>query len=129
MLPPFRMGVGGKVGSGKQWMSWIALDDVVGGIQFALANDSIKGPINFVAPVPVTNGEFTKTLGKVLSRPTILPIPEFAIKLLFGEMGEALLLGGQRVAPERLVTEGYEFSYPQLEQALVHILGKPQSLN
>ncbi len=127
MLPPFRMGVGGKIGSGKQWMSWIALDDVVGGIQFALANDSIKGPVNFVAPVPVTNAEFTKTLGKVLSRPTIFPIPEFAIKLLFGEMGEALLLGGQRVAPERLVAEGYEFSYPQLGQALVHILEKPQS--
>ena len=127
MLPPFRMGVGGKVGSGKQWMSWIALDDVVAGIQFALANDSIKGPVNFVAPVPVTNAEFTKTLGKVLSRPTIFPIPVFAIKLLFGEMGEALLLGGQRVAPERLVAEGYEFSYPQLEQALVHILEKAQS--
>ena len=127
MLPPFRMGVGGKVGSGKQWMSWIALDDVVGGIQFALANDSIKGPVNFVAPVPVTNAEFTKTLGKVLSRPTIFPIPAFAIKFLFGEMGEALLLGGQRVAPERLVAEGYEFSYPQLERALVHILEKPQS--
>jgi hypothetical protein len=127
MLPPFRMGVGGKVGSGKQWMSWIALDDVVAGIQFALANDSIRGAVNFVAPVPVTNAEFTKTLGKVLSRPTILPIPAFAIKFLFGEMGEALLLGGQRVAPERLVAEGYEFSYPQLEQALVHILEKPQS--
>ncbi len=80
-----------------------------------------------MAPVPVTNAEFTKTLGKVLSRPTIFPIPVFAIKLLFGEMGEALLLGGQRVAPERLVAEGYEFSYPQLEQALVHILEKAQS--
>jgi uncharacterized protein (TIGR01777 family) len=127
MLPPFRMGVGGKIGSGKQWMSWIALDDVVGGIQFALANDSIKGPVNFVAPVPVTNAEFTKTLGKVLSRPTVLPIPAFAIKLLFGEMGEALLLGSQRVAPERLAAAGYKFGYPQLEQALVHILEKPQS--
>jgi uncharacterized protein (TIGR01777 family) len=127
MLPPFRMGVGGKIGSGKQWMSWIALDDVVGGIQFALANDSIKGPVNFVAPVPVTNAEFTKTLGKVLSRPTVLPIPAFAIKLLFGEMGEALLLGSQRVAPERLAAAGYKFGYPKLEQALVHILEKPQS--
>jgi len=126
MLPPFRMGVGGRIGSGKQWMSWIALDDVIGGIQFALANDSMKGPVNFVAPVPVRNAEFTKTLGKVLSRPTIFPIPAFAIKLLFGEMGEALLLGGQRVAPERLVAGGYEFSYPQLEQALVHILEKAQ---
>ena len=127
MLPPFRMGVGGKIGNGKQWMSWIALDDVIGAIQFALANDSIKGPINFVAPSPVTNAEFTKTLGKVLSRPTILPIPTFAIKLLFGEMGEALLLGGQRVAPKRLIAGGYVFSHPQLEQALVHILEKPLS--
>jgi uncharacterized protein (TIGR01777 family) len=126
MVPPFRMGVGGRIGSGKQWMSWIALDDVVDGIQFALANDSIRGPVNFVAPVPVTNAEFTKTLGKTLSRPTIFPIPAFAIKLLFGEMGEALLLGGQRVAPERLVAGGYEFSYPQLEQALAHILAKPR---
>ena len=126
MVPPFRMGVGGRIGSGKQWMSWIALDDVVDGIQFALANDSIRGPVNFVAPVPVTNAEFTKTLGKALSRPTIFPIPAFAIKLLFGEMGEALLLGGQRVAPERLVARGYEFSYPQLEQALAHILAKPR---
>ena len=127
MLPPFRMGVGGRIGSGKQWMSWIARGDVVGGMQFALANDSIRGPVNFVAPAPVTNAEFTKTLGKVLSRPTIFPIPAFAIKLLFGEMGEALLLGSQRVAPERLVAEGYKFSYPQLERALVHILEERQS--
>lgn len=127
MLPPFRMGLGGRIGSGKQWMSWIALDDVVAGILFALAKHSIKGPVNFVAPVPVTNAVFTKTLGKVLSRPTVLPVPAFAIKLLFGEMGEALLLGGQRVGPERLVGEGFQFSYPQLESALAHILAKPQS--
>ena len=127
MLPPFRMGAGGKIGSGKQWMSWIALDDVVGALNFALTNDSLRGPVNFVAPSPATNAEFTKTLGKVLSRPTILPIPAFAIKLLFGEMGEALLLGGQRVAPKRLIAGGYEFSYPQLEQAFVHILEKPLS--
>jgi uncharacterized protein (TIGR01777 family) len=127
MLPPFRMGVGGRIGSGKQWMSWIALDDVVGALNFALTNDSLQGPVNFVAPSPVTNFEFTKTLGKVLSRPTVLPIPAFAIKLLFGEMGEALLLGGQRVAPKRLVAGGYEFSYPKLEPALAHILAKAQS--
>ena len=127
MLPPFRMGVGGKIGSGKQWMSWIALDDVVGGIQFALANDSIKGPVNFVAPNPVTNAEFTKTLGQALSRPTLFPMPGFAVKLLFGEMGEALLLGSERVAPKRLTAEGYEFRFSQLEPALAHILEKPQS--
>ncbi len=122
MLPPFRMGVGGKIGSGKQWMSWIALDDVVDGIKFALANDSLKGPVNFVAPNPVTNAEFTKTLGKVLSRPTLFPIPAFGIKLLFGEMGEALLLGGQRVGPERLKSGGYRFQYDELSGALHHLL-------
>jgi uncharacterized protein (TIGR01777 family) len=127
MLPPFRMGVGGRIGRGKQWMSWIALDDVIGGIKFALANESVRGPVNFVAPNPVTNAEFTKTLGKVLSRPTIFPIPAFAINLMFGEMGEALLLGSQRVAPARLVGGGFGFSYPQLEAALGHILTKPQS--
>ena len=99
MLPPFRMGVGGRVGSGKQWMSWIALDDVVGGIKFALANDSLKGPVNFVAPNPVTNAEFTKTLGKALSRPTLFPIPAFGVRLAFGEMADALLLSSQRVQP------------------------------
>ena len=123
MLPPFRMGVGGKIGSGKQWMSWIALDDVVGALNFALTNDSLRGPVNFVAPNPVTNAEFTKTLGKVLSRPTLFPIPAFAVKLLFGEMGEALLLGGQRVAPERLVLGGYQFQYPELRSVLQHLLG------
>jgi len=127
MLPPFRMGVGGRIGSGKQWMSWIALDDVIGGIKFALANESVKGPVNFVSPNPVTNAEFTKTLGKVLSRPTIFPIPAFAIKLMFGEMGEALLLGGQRVAPARLAGGGFEFSYPQLEAALGHMLAITQN--
>src|SRR5882672_3030420 len=107
MLPPFRMGLGGKIGGGKQWMSWIALDDVVGGIKFALANDSLNGPVNFVAPVPVTNADFTKALGKALSRPTLFPIPAFGVKLLFGEMGEALLLGGQRVEPTRLQVTGH----------------------
>jgi uncharacterized protein (TIGR01777 family) len=122
MLPPFRMGVGGKIGSGKQWMSWIALDDVVGGIKFALANDSIRGPVNFVAPAPVTNAEFTKTLGKALSRPTIFPIPAFGLRLLFGEMADALLLSSQRVAPQRLKATGYEFQYSQLQAALSHAL-------
>jgi uncharacterized protein (TIGR01777 family) len=124
MLPPFRMGVGGKIGSGKQWMSWIALDDVVGGIQFALANDSIRGPVNFVAPAPVTNAEFTKTLGRVLSRPTIFPIPAFGVRLLFGEMGEALLLAGQRVKPERLLQAGYKFQHAELATAMRDLLAR-----
>ena len=123
MLPPFRMGVGGRIGSGKQWMSWIALDDVVGGLNFALTNDSLRGPVNFVAPNPVTNAEFTKTLGKVLSRPTLFPIPAFGVRLMFGEMGEALLLGGQRVEPAHLKSGSYQFQYAELGEALQHLLG------
>lgn len=126
MLPPFRMGAGGKIGSGKQWMSWIALDDVIGALNFALTQESLSGPVNFVAPNPVTNAEFAKTLGNVLSRPTLFPMPAFVVKLLFGEMGEALLLGSERVAPKRLMAEGYEFRYSQLESALRHILEEPQ---
>jgi len=122
MLPPFRMGVGGKIGSGQQWMSWIALDDVVRGIKFALANDSIRGPVNFVAPAPVTNARFTKTLGKVLSRPTLFPIPAFGVRLLFGEMADALLLSSQRVEPALLQTSNFLFQYSQLEAALRHVL-------
>lgn len=122
MLMPFKLGVGGVVGSGKQWMPWIALDDLIGVIHFALENDELKGPINTVAPEMVTNEEFTKTLGKVLNRPTILPIPEFAIKLLFGEMGETLLLQGQRMEPKRLQDAGFEFQFPNLESALKHAL-------
>jgi uncharacterized protein (TIGR01777 family) len=122
MLPPFRMGVGGKIGSGKQWMSWIALDDVVRGIKFALANDSIRGPVNFVAPAPVTNARFTKTLGKVLSRPTLFPIPAFGVRLLFGEMADALLLSSQRVAPTVLQTSNFLFQYSQLDSALRQVL-------
>jgi uncharacterized protein (TIGR01777 family) len=122
MLPPFRLGIGGRVGSGKQWMSWIALDDVIGGIKFALANDSLKGPVNFVAPNPVTNAEFTKMLGKVLSRPTLFPIPAFGVRLAFGEMGDALLLSSQRVKPSQLEKGSYTFLYPELEETLHKIL-------
>ncbi len=122
MLPPFRMGVGGKIGSGKQWMSWITLEDVINALNFALANDSLRGPVNYVAPNPVTNAEFTKTLGKVLSRPTLFPVPAFAIKLLFGEMGETLLLGSLRVAPTRLEQAGYQFKHAELAAGLRDIL-------
>ncbi len=122
MLPPFRMGLGGRVGSGKQWMSWIALDDVIGGLNLSLTNESLRGPVNFVAPNPVTNAEFTTTLGKVLSRPTFLPIPEFGVRLAFGEMGEALLLGSQRVAPSKLDKASYAFRYPGLVEALQKVL-------
>lgn len=118
MLLPFKMGVGGVVGSGDQYMSWIALDDVIGLAHFALMNDAVSGPINATAPNPVTNRVFTKTLGKVLGRPTILPVPSFAIKAMFGEMGDTLLLQGSRVLPKRAEALGFEFAYPELEGAL-----------
>ena len=122
MLPPFKMGIGGRIGDGKQWMSWIVLDDVIGGIKFSLTNDSLQGPVNFVAPNPVRNAEFTKTLGRVLSRPTIFPIPAFGVRLVFGEMADALLLASQRVDCARLKNIGYEFKHASLDGALTHVL-------
>jgi uncharacterized protein (TIGR01777 family) len=123
MLTPFKFGVGGKVGSGKQFMSWIALDDVAGIIAYALENETLSGAVNTVAPTPVTNYEFTKTLGRVISRPTIFPIPAFGLKLAFGEeMAEGTLLSSARVMPARLKEAGYEFQYPTLEEALRHVL-------
>jgi uncharacterized protein (TIGR01777 family) len=122
MLPPFRMGIGGRIGSGKQWMSWIALDDVIGALKFALANQSLTGPVNYVAPNPVRNAEFTKALGHALSRPTILPIPAFGVRFAFGEMADALLLSSQRVEPSQLTKAGYQFQYPDLDRALKHVL-------
>ena len=122
MLTPFRMGVGGRIGDGKQWMSWIALDDVVGGIQSVILDRFVNGPVNFVAPHPVTNAEFTKTLGSVLSRPTFFPVPAFGARLAFGEMADALLLGSQRVEPAVLKSRGFGFQLPRLEPALKHIL-------
>jgi len=124
MLLPFKLGAGGVIGSGRQYMSWIALDDLVGLFQHALANDSLRGPANAVAPNAVTNREFTKTLGKVLSRPTIFPMPAFAARLAFGEMADELLLSSARVEPARLAASGYRFAYPQLEPALRHLLGR-----
>src|SRR5215210_5023905 len=122
MLPPFKMGIGGKIGDGKQWMSWIALHDVVSGLKFLMANTSIHGPINFVAPNPVTNAEFTKALGRVLSRPTFFPVPAFGARLAFGEMADALLLSSQKVKPGVLQEKGFSFTWPTLEPALKHLL-------
>jgi uncharacterized protein (TIGR01777 family) len=127
MLTPFRLGLGGVIGTGKQYMSWIALDDVLGAIDHALNTEALQGPVNVVAPSAVTNRDFTITLGKVLRRPTWLPLPAFAVRLMFGEMGDALLLASTRVAPARLVASGYTFQYPELEQALQHLLGTPQT--
>jgi uncharacterized protein len=118
MLTPFRLGVGGVVGGGTQWMSWIALEDVVGAIQHALATEALRGPVNAVAPGPVTNADFTRTLGRVLGRPALVPLPAFAARLAMGEMADALLLASQRVVPARLQASGYAFRHPSLEDAL-----------
>jgi hypothetical protein len=122
MLLPFRLGVGGVIGSGRQFISWIALDDLVSAIQFVLANSALAGAVNAVAPEPATNRELTKTLGRVLGRPTVLPMPAFAARLAFGEMADEMLLGGARVEPKALKEAGFSFTYPRLEPALRHVL-------
>ena len=124
MLLPFKLGIGGRVGSGRQYMSWIAVDDVVGAISHAILSDALHGPVNAVTPLPVTNREFTKTLGRVLWRPTIFPLPVFAAHLVMGEMADNLLLASTRVRPARLMASGYEFRFPELKGALRHVLGK-----
>jgi len=124
MLPPFKMGLGGILGSGSQYMSWIALDDALGVINYALFGDAIFGAINTVAPQAVTNAEFTRTLGRVLSRPTVLPMPAFAVRLAFGAMADAVLLCSARVEPAYLVRSKYRFQFPNLEDALRHLLKK-----
>ncbi len=123
MLPPFKLGGGGRMGSGKQYWSWIALDDLVGAIHHAIMTESLSGPVNATAPEALTNAEFTKVLGRVLKRPTIFPMPAFAAKLVLGEMAEALLLSSARVVPKRLEESGYGFRFPTLEAALRHLLG------
>lgn len=124
MLTPFRLGVGGVIGPGTQYLSWIALDDVLGAIHHALMTEELRGPVNIVAPHPITNREFTRALGKVLRRPTWLPLPAFAARLAFGEMADALLLASTRVMPARLLASQYAFLYPEIEGALRHLLGK-----
>ena len=122
MLTPFRMGIGGRVGDGRQWMSWIALDDVVNALKFLLLDSAVHGPVNIVAPNPVTNAEFTKTLGRVLSRPTFFPMPAFGARLAFGELADALLLSSQKVDPAVLKDRGFAPYWPRLEPALQHLL-------
>jgi len=123
MLTPFRMGVGGKVGNGKQWMSWIALEDVINALRFLIDEPGSEGPVNFTAPRPVTNADFTEALGSVLSRPTLFSVPAFAARLAFGEMADELLLSSAKVEPERLKESGYQFKHPELSSALKTILG------
>lgn len=124
MLLPFKLGVGGRVGSGKQYWSWISIDDVARAILHAIMTGNLFGPVNAVAPNPVTNLEFTKTLGRVLGRPTIFPMPAFAAKLALGEMAEELLLASARVEPKQLLQSGYDFRQPTLEAALRDLLGR-----
>lgn len=124
MLLPFRLGLGGVVGSGQQYWSWVAIDDVAGALQHLLSAAAVSGPVNVVAPQPVTNRDFTKTLGKVLHRPTVLPLPGFAARTVLGEMADELLLASQRVEPARLKETGYEFACSDLEAALRHLLGR-----
>lgn len=122
MLPAFRMGLGGNLGNGRQWMSWIHVQDVVGAIHHILRNDHLQGPVNLVSPKPVTNAEFTRMLASALSRPAILPMPAFAVKLVFGQMGEEILLGSQKVEPGKLISSGYQFRLRELQPALKSLL-------
>jgi uncharacterized protein (TIGR01777 family) len=118
LLLPFRMGLGGPIGTGRQWMSWIALEDQLRAIELALHADSMRGPVNLVSPEPVRNAEFASVLGRVLARPAFLPIPRFALELLYGEMADATIIAGQRVTPAALTAAGFDFTLPTLEQAL-----------
>jgi len=124
MLLPFKMGVGGVLGSGKQWMSWISLHDVVRAIIYALENETISGPINLVSPNPVKNKKFTKALGKALNRPTVLPAPEFAMKMAFGEMGTETILSDQRIVPKQLLEHGFKFEHPKIDDAFQSIFAR-----
>lgn len=124
MLPIFKCCLGGKMGSGAQWMSWIALDDLTRMVEFILHQDTLAGPVNAVAPSPVTNTEFTETLGKVLHRPAFMSVPALAVKLVFGELGNELLLASQRVKPQKLEQAGYTFTCPTLGVALGHLVNE-----
>jgi uncharacterized protein len=123
MLAPFRLGVGGTMGNGRQWWSWIDVRDLVGAIDYAL-HSTLVGPVNLVSPRPVTNREFTKTLGAVVSRPAIVPMPAFAARLVFGQMADELLLASQRVEPAKLIAGGYSFQHTELKTALEHNVKK-----
>lgn len=124
MLPFFRFGLGGRMGSGRQWMSWIAMTDVVAAMLHVIATPALAGPVNFVAPNPVRNTEFAKTLGEVLHRPTVIPAPAFALRLMFGAMARGTILASQRVQPQRLVASGFRFPHEHLDDALRHELAR-----
>jgi uncharacterized protein (TIGR01777 family) len=124
MLPAFQVGLAGRLGDGRQFMSWITIDDLLGAIHHAMFSDSLQGAVNATAPEPVRNADFTRTLAGVLGRPAFLPVPAPALQLLLGQMGEELLLASTRVVPERLLASGYRFRHPGLEAALRHVLGR-----
>ena len=123
-LPIFKLGGGGRIGSGEQWWSWVVLDDIVGAILHALNTDSLEGPANVTAPNPLTNARYTKTLGRVLNRPTFVPVPAPAARIALGQVADALLLASARIEPAKLEETGYRFQYPELEGALRHLLNK-----
>jgi uncharacterized protein (TIGR01777 family) len=124
LVPVFNLGGGGRIAKGTQWMSWIGLHDLLRALVFLIETPALSGAVNVTAPNPVTNADFSHTLGDVLHRPAIATVPEFAVKLMFGEMGEETLLAGQRVLPRRLVDAGFAFDFPELAAALRHELGK-----
>jgi len=124
MLLPFKLGLGGVIGSGKQYMSWISIDDLMGVMLHIIGNEAVSGPVNAVAPHPVTNYEWTKTLGKVLKRPAVFPVPEFVVRFMLGEMADEMLLSSTRAVPQKLLAAEYAFLYPELEFALRHLLKK-----
>ena len=122
MLLPFKLGLGGRIGHGKQWMSWIHLDDLVSIIMYCIEHNNLSGAINGTSPYPVTNQDFTKVLGKVLKRPTIVPMPDVFVKLIMGQMGEELLLAGKKILPVKILDAGYIFQYEKLENALKNVV-------
>lgn len=122
MLTPFKMGVGGRIGKGTQFVSWIALEDLLGAIQFAIENENLRDAVNATAPNPVRNLEFAETLGKVINRPAMVPTPEFAVRLMLGELADALLFSSARVVPQKLLAQNFNFKYLTIESALKHLL-------
>jgi uncharacterized protein (TIGR01777 family) len=124
LLPIFRLGLGGPVGSGQQYVSWVALDDVVAAFLWLLEKEELTGPFNVTSPEPVTFAELARTLGRVLGRPAFLRVPGFLLRLALGEMAQETLLSGQRALPKRLLDSGFQFRFPRLEEALHHLLGR-----
>jgi hypothetical protein len=122
MLPPFRVGVGGRIGDGRQWMAWITVDDLIALFLHALKTESVRGAVNAVAPNPVTNADFTRALGAVLKRPTLFPVPAYVVRTVFGQMGEELLLSSNRAVPKAALASGFQFRYPEIRGALEHVL-------